>query len=654
MNVYLKFLRVLMVLMVGVFFLVGSCIGGVGDDCDPDPVEENLTSNGSNGSGNEENNNNQNSDGSSQDEGNDNSVVSNDREKTEYHEMYAERQLTIDVDVPFEISVSSIKGVKHAYSKFLKHKKKKLYYVPDNRYIGKDEIKVRLSDTNNLKNEILITYKINVKKPPLEENRDFVINYGCDDISNHLSTIKTFDIGIVDDDLTLLEKLYDDNTYMFDEHSIPEQSKNFVEHYIFRWNSSYEAKYFETSIHHHNTFSNHIDDNMMFTCNYSNGSFNLIYPLNKKDWYAQKPYRGYLTFSRNNLYFYTSSLSDLHSKIYLKEYKNGTSSEESYIKANNFMDKIFPNSHYTAELSENYDFKNKKWIKRYDDSKYHNIRDAFDHENKLYYEKIKLLSDEITGGDITLLLQKIADNYESYYLSGNNNCLNSTICGTFFPEYTKSVTLNKNFEEGLKFWKNRKKIIFPAKGDIEFLPKTNRVNLEFLANIPDYSNNDYSYFDFYQTEILGTANIDDYFFEFDADEIYGGASGGHPAVNGLNSSGFAGVYTCYKDKDNKSIACIAWSDHTNKFDMAWGPAENRIESSSTFYNIRLNPVIRRLRPNQKHFVTKVHLGEFTKKHLPEIYKRKDEIKSIEYGLFASEFRNQQNGCYEVNLLKIKN
>jgi len=52
-----------------------------------------------------------------------------------------------------------------------------------------------------------------------------------------------------------------------------------------------------------------------------------------------------------------------------------------------------------------------------------------------------------------------------------------------------------------------------------------------------------------------------------------------------------------------------------------------------------------------------------KKYLPEVYKRKDEIKSIQYGLTALEFRSKQNECYhctskikanEVNLLKIKN
>ena len=650
MSMYLKFFRLFLVLMVGVFFLLGSDKGG-GDNKTDSPSQNEPNSNVDNSTN-----------GNSQNASNENNNDTVYGDKIESYEVYTERQLVIDIDVPFEIGTSNIKSVKHSYhASHINSKKKEVYYIPDNGYIGKDEMKVVFTDKNNYKNEIIITYKINVKKPPLEKNRDFVINYGCDVISNQLKTIKTFDIGMVDDDLTLLEKLYDDSTYKWEAHKVPLYSKPFVENYIFRWNSSYKAKYYESSIKHHNIFSNHIDDNIMFTCNYANGSFNLIYPLNTKKWYAKKPYRGYLTFSRNDLYFYASSLSDLHSKIYLKTYKNGITSENSYIKANQFMEKVFPKSHYTAELLDNYDFENKQWIKRYD-SKYHNIRDAFDHENKFYYDQIKLLSDEITGGDIALLLQKIADNYESYYLSGNHKCLDSTICGTLFPEYTKSVTLNRKFEDGLDSWKNRKEIIFPAVGNIEFLPTTNRVNLEFTANIPNSSNNAYSYFDFYQTEILGNGNIDDYFFEFDADEIYGGAEGGHPSRNGLNSSGFAGVYTCYKDKNNKNIACISWSDHTNKFDMAWGPAENRIESSTTFYNIRLNPVVRRLRPNSKHFSSKVHLGEFTKKHLPEIYKRKNEIKSIEYGLFATEFRNQQNGCYyctakikanEINLLKVK-
>jgi len=638
--------------MIGVFFLIGS---NKDDKTTKDTPPQNE--------GTSSSSNNEDSSSNNSDTQNNSSNDTTYGDKTEHHEVYAERQLTIDIDVPFEIGTVNIESVKNSYisNSFANKEKKEIYYIPDDGYIGQDEMIVSFTDKSNYKNKIILTYKITIKKPPLEKNRDFVISYGCDVISNHLKTIKTFDISMIDDDLTLLEKLYDDNRYMW-EAKIPKKSKKFVEHYIFRWNSFYKAEYYESSINHHNIFSNHIDDNMMFTCNYANGSFNLIYPLNKEEWSAVKPYYGsYMTFSRNDLYFYVSSLSDLHSRVYLKEYQLGTSSEKSYTKANQFMDKIFPKSHYTAELLRNYDFENKKWIKTYD-SKYYNIRDAFDHENKLYYDQIKLLADEITEGNIFTLLQKIADNYESYYLSGNNRCLNSTICGTLFPEYTKSVTSNSKFENGLSSWKIRNETIPPAVGEIEFLPTTNRVNLEFVANIPDSSNNDYSYFDFYQTEMLSNGNIDDYFFEFDADEIYGGARGGYPALNGLNSSGFAGIYTCYKDKDDKNIGCISWSDHTNKFDIAWGPAENRIESSTTFYNIRLNPVLRRVRPNAKHFTAKVHLGEFTKKHLPEIYKRKDEIKSIEYGLFATEFKNQQGGCYyceakvkanEINLLKIK-
>jgi len=397
----------------------------------------------------------------------------------------------------------------------------------------------------------------------------------------------------------------------------------------------------------------------MITCNYSNGYFNLIYPINREEWYATKPHYGrYLTFSRNDLYFYVSSLSELHSKIYIKAYQSGISSDISYKNANEFMDKIFPNSHYTAELLNNYNHEKNQFEGGYEGA---HIFNKFNDENKIYYDKITFLADEMTNGDVLLLLQKIADNYESYYISGNNQCLDSTICGTLFPEYTKSVTSNSKFENALNSWNKREEFASPAAGKIEYFPSQNVVNIEYTVNRKSSSENPNSYLDLYQTEILNGSSIDDYFLKFDLDDIYGGSSGGFAAYAGLNSSGFAGVYACYKDNNSKDIGCMAWSDHTNKFDMAWGAAANSIESSETFNNNRLNNVVRRVRPNGE-FIYTIHLGEYMKKYMPEIYKRKDEIKSIEYGLFATEFRNKRNECYhcvtkikanEINLLKIK-
>ena len=493
-----------------------------------------------------------------------------------------------------------------------------------------------------------------------------MISYTCEGISNHLTNrgyVKNFDITIVDNDLTLLENLYDDTKYnsSLTYRIIPRYSRIVTDY----WTPTYST---EESINYHNSFKNHINDNVMITCNYSNGYFNLIYPINRKEWYAVKPYYSnisaypsQLTFSRNDLYFHVSSLSDLHSKIYLKEYQNGTSSENSYNKANEFMNKVFPKSHYTAELQNNYNRETLEWIP-FDKTKYYDVAEMFDAENKLYYEKITFLANEMTNGDVPLLLQKIANNYESYYMSGNKECLDSTICGTLFPEYTKSVTSNPKFQNGLSSWNKREELAFPATGKIESFPTQNIVKIEYTVNRAKSSENPNSELALYQIEQLNNSSIDDYFLRFDLNDIYGGSEGGYIAYAGLNSSGFAGVYVCYKNSNNEDIGCMAWSDHTNKFDIAWGLVANRIESSSTFNNYRLQNVIRRVRPSAKKFIYTLHLGEYMKKYMPEIYKRKDEIKSMEYGLFATEFRSQQNECYhceadikanEISLLKIK-
>jgi len=316
------------------------------------------------------------------------------------------------------------------------------------------------------------------------------------------------------------------------------------------------------------------------------------------------------------------------------------------------METIFPKSHYNIILADNYNMHPQILI----NSK------EIDNDNKTAYAVLTHLANEVTNNDMTQLLEKIADNYESYYLSGKKQCLDATICGTLFPEYTESVTNNPSFKDGLDHWIQNNELYSPAVGKIEFLPVQETVNIELSANTPNSSNNSLSSLDLYQIKILENDNIDDYFLYFDLDEAYGGSNGGG-LFGGSNSSGFSGAYACYKDIDQGTIGCLAWSDHTNKFDLAWGPAEHSLESSKTFYNTRFNNVVRRVRPNAEQFAYTIHLGGYTKTYLPEIYNRKNEIKSIEYGLFTTEFRNQQNGCYfceakikanEINLLKVRN
>jgi len=562
MNVYWKSLRLFLVLIVGVFFLVG-CKPDKGDKNTNSP-SHNEPSNGSNGSGNEENNNNQNSDGSSQDEENDNSVVSNDREKTEYHDVYAERKLVIDIDVPFEIGYFHIlKNFKHSKNNNnINDERKKITYLPYIGYIGEDELKVEFYEKNNHDNKVTRIYHIKIKKPILEENRDFTISYACESISKHFSTQNlTFDIDIIDKDLSLIDKVFNNQKYYssyLPRTIIPTYSKTAID------NASSSRIYKErgeVAKRHHSIFNNHLDGLMRITCNYDNGFFNLIYPIKNKEWYADKPGMGLPTeyeFGRNDLYFYVSSLSELHSRIYLKEYKNGTNMDNSILHANDFMNKIFPNSHYTAELLGNYSH-DTGWLDLVP-NQYSNYRDMYNHENELYYKRLKLLAEEVSNGNIIELTKKIADNYESYYLSGNKKCLNITICGTLFPEFTTVINPNYQFKEGVTEWSTREEVDSSlGSGGIDLLPSTEAVVIDLTINRPNGSNDDSSDLAVYQTEILN-GNINDYFLSFDLSEVYGGT---YKSMYGLTSSGYAGVYLFLKDKNNKILGYLTWTDHLN-------------------------------------------------------------------------------------------
>ena len=488
----------------------------------------------------------------------------------------------------------------------------------------------------------------------LQGNRDFIISSFCDRTSSHYSSrlqAKSMDIDLVNDQLQLLEKVHDDRKPAYYLTNVPIASRIKVDSLN---NKDNDFGWYDSSIAHHDAFKRHISENLLLTCNYSDGYAKLIFPIkNRVEWKVARDNNDNIKLSRNDLYFYISSLSDLHSKIYFKEYSNGTSAENSYKKANEFMEKTFPKSHYTGELAIKYDPNPPRSINSTIDKK-------FELDNEIHYEKITYLSNELTNGNISILLEKIANNYETYYILGNNKCLNSTLCGTLFCEYTKSGTGDPEFLKGLNSWRENNELHSPSIGNIEFLQTSKKVIIDFTSNIADDSGIPVSSLDIYQTEILENNNIDDYFFKFELDEVYGGSTGGFAAFSGVTSSGVAGTYICYKNRAGINIACLSWSDHTNIFDFAWGSARHSIESSPIFYNVRLNFVVRRVRPTAKQFSLTIQLGNYTKKYLPEVYKRKNEIYSIEYGVFTTEFRNQQNGCYycdakikasEINLRK---
>jgi len=578
-------------------------------------------------------------------------------QSTNYNKSYtliAETKLVKELEAPFEIGYTSIsKSPKHAYRKSIDENK--LVYLPTYGYLGKDSLEISVHEKDNHDNSITIKVDIEMVKPPLKGNRDYTISYQCDD--SVVGYAKNFDIKFYDDGLNLLDILYDDKQISY--RIIPRDTMKSISSL-----SPYSFYYLDGSEiplelkKHHTMFQKYFNNIMQLTCNTPEGFVNLIYPidLNDEKWYGTKPSvngNRDIVFSRNDLFFYVSILSELHGKIYLKSYLEIGDKETSFFNANKFMEKIFPNSHYGAELLNNFNIESKKW----DGIDY---REKFNKENEVYYGVIKELAKAVTNGDINMVLEQIAENYRSYYLSGTQKCLNKTICGTLFPEYTTVVNQNNKFDNGLNAWQKNKNLVNPATGQIEFLPTNNSVILEYVSNRSEGTDDNSSSLDLYQTFSLNQSSIDDYFFKFTTEQVYGGADGGFAARLGLNSSGFAGVYICFNTSE-ESLGCIAWSDHLNKWDMAWGGAEHSIESNSRFFNIRLNNVVRRVKPSEKDVTYIVDLSNFLEKNLPEVYNIRESIRSIEYGIYATEFRSQNNGCYfceakvkanEISLLKI--
>ena len=576
----------------------------------------NLT-NSDNESSQDDSNDNSNNDNSSQEDYtediNDNTPTqdeddsSNDTtygDKTEYHETFSERKLIINIDVPFEIGkldrANRIDG-QHSiwHSNRVNYQNKKILYYPDNKFVGEDQLEYRFYDKKNYEDSIKITYNIKIKKLPFEGSRDFTVKYSCQRELHHLKSVSTtsMDLDIVDNSLNRVQNIYDNGNSF--HNLLPKKYTRIVLDYVYEDNPPYDS---ENAIKHHNAFKENLTEQMLITCNYhSGGNLRTIYPINSRDWEAtQDTAPSYVSLSRNDLIFYASTLSELYTQIYLKEYNQNSNREEALSNASNFMDKIFPNSHYKGELRK----------------KRKSLFTLFHEENKIFYNKLNTLADEITDKNILLLLQKIADNYKSYYMSGNKKCINSTICGTLFPEYTKSITDNPRFESGFNYWSQNNKVPVGI-GQIDFFPTRKTVSIESSVHRPKGSTEDATNLALYQIESLNNSSIDDYFLKFELHNLYGGTTN---VFAGYQDSGFTGIYISFQDEKHKQLAMMTWSDHLNKSFLFKGMiGVNTMENTKYFYNTELKPVVRRSEPNEKKYSSIIHLGNYLERHLPEVY-----------------------------------
>jgi hypothetical protein len=535
---------------------------------------------------------------------------------------------------------------------------KQITYYPKAGFIGLDIIIVEVHDKNNYENSIQITYSVDVQEQPLEGFRDFIVTFKCDKKSKYYGYSSSLDLDIVNNNSERIIKVHDN--YQLGYSDIPRVSKIQIEYFNARNELSEEAK-------HHILFKENLENNLFLTCNYKTGYSNLIFPLSNQNWKATRGMNNgsagvNYNFIRNDLYFYISSLSDLHSKIYQKEYQKNHNSLSALNNANTFMDKVFPDAHYTAELSKNYNTHPSYWDNP--------MEKIFEQDNERYYTMLEYLANELTEGSVGNLLEKISNNYESFYLSGNSQCLEKNICEALFPEYTVSLTKNSSFQNGLTHWTQNKQVdTTSSNGKIDYLPTKKQVTIEFNAKIPANSSLPIATIDLFQEQDIVGNKLDDYFLYFDLGNAYGG-SDGFAGYAGVKSSGLAGAYACYKDINNEILGCLSWSDYTNKAKFIYTVTNDglsfdfyRLHSNDTFYNTELKQTFRRSAPPEERMLYITNLGEFTSKHLPKVYEKRNQIYSIEYGIFVSEFRNPNNNeCYfcegkvtthKIELLKVK-
>ena len=472
---------------------------------------------------------------------------------------------------------------------------------------------------------------------------DYTINFFCNNINPPSTTLKqaiTVDFDFLDDDLSLLNKLYNNKKPAYYEHQYPD----------FAWDIVSDDKTDNNTVskYHHQTFDTYSSNIFRITCNYANESTSMIFPIkDHSEWKAS--YELYTNIYRNNLIFYVSHLSDLHSKIYLEEYKHNLNHELAFLKANQFMELTFPGSHYSVEL--NYETTLYKRLSIYDD---------YSAKNHKYYRLIDYTSKIFTNGDKEKLTDLIAKEYRNYYLTDIHECQEKEICATFFQSYTKSVTNNENFSDELNSWTLTENYNGDSLGKIEYEASTNKIYLEFHSDLKQLDT-DYSIIDLFQTEYIDSNNIDNYTLRFKIDDIYGGNEGFAP-LTGVAGSGIAGIYTCFYDKYDTEIGCLIWSDHTDIASLNGLSGKYMFQVPETRYVENLFPLMRRTKPIQYEMLYVTNLGKFTQKNLPNVYDKRNSISSIHYGVFLTEVRNDAEICskcfseisvIELNLLKNK-
>jgi hypothetical protein len=359
----------------------------------------------------------------------------------------------------------------------------------------------------------------------------------------------------------------------------------------------------------------HHGDNLLLSCIYKDKRadkeqvFHSFVPLDDPQiWKKGK--------KTNDTLVYASLLSDLHYKIYLKNYTYLHDKYQALQKADDFMQKAFPGAIYqTASYS-----------------KYTNIWGGheIDEPNSLqasYYRKLNNLAWEYTDKRVDLLNDVIADNYETYYLQ-NQSCTERWVCETIFPNVNEKLLKDPEFHEGVVHWKKTRELYGNATGSIQTTlvsanPRKYNVKLSLFAS--HGTDMPISYLDIHQDyDIQDSGELDDLILKIKSKSLFGGTT----SPWNLTSSGIAAYYACFNDASDESLGCMIVTDYTDRLtiDIYVG----------MLFDLHSTPDLYIIKGSRKPFMSSYNLGKVVDEHLPSVRNKLSQVRSVQVGAFVGE------------------
>lgn len=355
--------------------------------------------------------------------------------------------------------------------------------------------------------------------------------------------------------------------------------------------------------------------------------FHELIPLDDMEyWKKRLYYYGEKKPSRNDSLFYVSFLSDLHYKIYKKNYEKYGDKDRSLKEANDFMQKAFPGAVYQRV----------SYLKNRSDYDYGtNIAGKGSIQSK-YYKKLNNLAWDYTDKRVDLLNDLIADNYASVYLE-HTGCQDQWVCSAIFPDLTEQLIRDPEFHEGLAQWKTHDNLIGNATGYItKALVSTQpkKYNIKLSLTSSHGSNVKPSYMEVYQNYYLKEGeSVDDFIFKIKSNKLIGYSH----AFGGFEfGSGLPGYEACFYDGSDTQLGCFLVVDYSdwNTLPIVTGEQFKVVSTQSIYF----------AKGSRDPFEADYNLGKMIDEHLPAVRNVKDKIAYIQIGAFAGETLDNSGDC----------